>query len=88
MAYAWPGLLKAVCPGDVFTIKNFDPTRSAGYTQVTYLCVWTKEYESEDGDDCRWVGALELGKFRLDQLWHDADTAVEFPWTRDLKRHV
>lgn len=84
MSYVWPGLLKSVRPGDVFTVKEMDPTGSAGYSIATYLCVWCTHYTGEDDMPGVWIGGLRLGRFILDQLFYRADLPIEYPWTRDL----
>lgn len=76
-----------VRPGDIFTAKIFTGRSRADCTILTYLCVWSLPYESDDGEVryC-WTGALELGKSRLDELRLNVGSGAEFPRTRDRPR--
>jgi hypothetical protein len=77
-----PGLLKAVCPGDVFTVKCMDPTGSAGYSLTTYLCVWVTHTRGADDIKIVEFGGLRLGRWELEKRTYRADLEVQFPWTR------
>lgn len=89
MSYRWPGLMQAVRPGDVVTLRRYDPERSSGYTEATYLCLWVKHHQPAPGryytsysEDSWYVqfGGLELGRFELVDELIERNEPVEFPW--------
>lgn len=88
MGYRWPGLVQALRPGDVFLVKDIDPTGSAGYSEAALLCVWRRDYRPKEPthpDDAPTnyfieVGALELGRAVLRTLMLERFKAIEFPW--------
>lgn len=90
MGYRSPGLVQALCPGDVFILRNYDPDRNAGFTETPLLCVWRRDHRPEEPthpDDAPTnyfieVGVLELGRSVLRSLMLERFEAIEFPWMR------
>lgn len=84
--------MQAVCPGDVFVLRQFDPEKNSGYTETTYLCVWIRHHRAAPppqhqvvSDDNWYVefGGLELGRFILEERIIERSEPVEFPWPRN-----